>query len=62
MQAHSRYFSLLGLLLGSMFWLAATSPSPPVWADEVTDWTMKAGEILVEAKLALREGTSDRRQ
>lgn len=47
MQAHSRSFSLLRLLISSVCWLAVTSPMTPAWADEVYDWNSAGFDITV---------------
>jgi hypothetical protein len=47
MHANPRFFSLLALLMGSMCWLAATSPGTPAWADEVADWNIAALDMVV---------------
>ena len=48
MQAHPRFFSVLGLLIGSLSLLAIANPATPVWADEVYDWNI-AGFAIAEA-------------
>jgi hypothetical protein len=47
MQANPRLFSLLGLLIGGVFWLAVASPGTLVWADEVYDWNIAGFDITV---------------
>jgi hypothetical protein len=47
MQANPRLFSLLGLLIGGVFWLAVASPRTLVWADEVYDWNIAGFDITV---------------
>jgi hypothetical protein len=47
MQANPRLFSLLGLLIGGVCWLAVASPATPVWADEVYDWNIAGFDITV---------------
>src|SRR5512147_2176849 len=47
MQAHSRFFSLLRLLISGVCWLAITSPMTSAWADEVYDWNSAGFDLTV---------------
>lgn len=47
MQANPGSFTLVGLLISSVFWLAVTCPGTPVWADEVHDWNIAGLDITV---------------
>jgi PAP2 superfamily/Vanadium chloroperoxidase N-terminal domain len=47
MYAHPKFFSRFVLLMGSMCWLAATSPGTPVWANEVANWNIAALDMVV---------------
>ena len=47
MQAHSRFFPFLRLLISGVCWLVVTSPMTPAWADEVYDWNSAGFDITV---------------
>ena len=47
MQAHPRFFSLFGLVISGVCWLAVVSARTPVWADEVYDWNIAGFDITV---------------